>query len=152
MKRKIIKLILLIGWMILIFSFSMDNATESSNKSNSIIIWITENIFNKNYNEEDIDIITNKYSFIVRKTAHFTIYFILGLFFIMYLEEYHSLSKKDIIYTILFVLIYACSDELHQLFTIGRSGEIRDVLLDTLGGVLSSICYYSIYKKTNKDI
>ena len=77
MKRKIIKLILLLGCMMLIFSFSMDNATESSNKSNSVIIWITENIFNNNYNEEEMDDITNKYSFIIRKTAHFTIYFFL---------------------------------------------------------------------------
>lgn len=33
----------------------------------------------------------------------------------------------------LFSLMYAVSDEIHQRFVPGRSGEVRDVLIDTLG-------------------
>ena len=32
--------------------------------------------------------------------------------------------------------LYACSDEFHQLFINGRSGQVSDVLLDTIGAGL----------------
>jgi VanZ family protein len=34
------------------------------------------------------------------------------------------------------VVLYAVSDEIHQLFTPGRSGEIRDVLIDSVAGMV----------------
>ncbi len=33
-------------------------------------------------------------------------------------------------------LLYAASDEIHQLFVPGRSGEVRDVMIDFSGAVL----------------
>ena len=57
-----------------------------------------------------------------------------------------------LIYTIIFVFIYACSDEIHQLFIRGRSGEILDVLIDTLGGFTSSFIYtiFKVRRKLNE--
>ena len=60
-----------------------------------------------------------------------------------------SINKKIIISLIL-GFIYACSDELHQTFVAGRSGEARDVLIDTSGvfiGICISYVIYRIYKK-----
>ena len=85
----------------------------------------------------------DEYVVYVRKTAHVTLYFLLGLSFISFLKEFNLIDKRLIIYTILFVFIYACSDEIHQLFIPGRSGEILDVLLDTCGGALASFIYIS---------
>ena len=45
------------------------------------------------------------------------------------------------------VLLYACSDEIHQTFVAGRSGEVLDVLIDTIGGSLATYLYYIIYKR-----
>ena len=39
------------------------------------------------------------------------------------------------------VFLYACTDEFHQLFVPGRSGNFRDVIIDTSGGVLSAILF-----------
>ena len=36
---------------------------------------------------------------------------------------------------IVFCFLYACSDEIHQLFVPGRSGMFTDVLIDTGGAV-----------------
>ena len=32
--------------------------------------------------------------------------------------------------------LYTCTDKMHQLFISGRSGEFKDVLVDTLGAVI----------------
>lgn len=33
-------------------------------------------------------------------------------------------------------MIYACTDEIHQLFVPGRSGQFRDVMIDSLGAFI----------------
>ena len=49
------------------------------------------------------------------------------------------------------VLLYACSDEIHQTFVAGRSGEVLDVLIDTVGGSLATILYYLIYRRKKHE-
>ena len=127
--------------MTTIFMLSNDNDYESTKKSDGLIIRTSEFILNRKLTNKEKNIYTSKYIVLVRKTAHFTLYFLLGLFLCSFLKEFDLNNKKIIIYTIIFVFIYACSDEIHQLFISGRSGEILDVLIDTLGGVTSSILY-----------
>ena len=139
--KKIIKLILVLLVMITIFIFSNDSRKASSNKSDSLISRTVEIILNRKLTNKEKEIYISKYVVIVRKTAHFTLYFLLGLFYISFLKEFNLDNKKLLIYTIIFVFIYACSDEIHQLFVPGRSGEITDVLIDTTGGILASFIY-----------
>ena len=47
--------------------------------------------------------------------------------------------KKAYIYSLIIVFGYACSDEFHQLFVEGRSGQFKDVLIDTSGGIFGSL-------------
>ena len=53
---------------------------------------------------------------------------------------------------ILFVFLYACTDEFHQLFIEGRSGRFRDVLIDTAGGFLCYIIILIKNKRKKKNI
>jgi VanZ family protein len=56
---------------------------------------------------------------------------------------------KDILYySLLICYLYALSDEFHQLFVIGRSGEFKDVIIDTLGSILAII----IFKNKMKSV
>ena len=130
MIRKIIKFILIVVWMGLIFSFSSDNATASTNKSDGVIIKIVQVFKNDNLTIKEKEYWTNKLVVPIRKGAHFFVYFILGLLVISFL--------------------YACSDEVHQLFVPGRSGQVSDVLLDTFAGIISIISYGIIYNKIGK--
>jgi len=61
--------------------------------------------------------------------------------------EFHPLSVKDIIYSLLIVSLYAASDEIHQMFVLERSGEIRDVIIDVCGGISCVIFYYFFKNK-----
>ena len=147
MLRKVIKFTLVICCMLIIFMFSSDSGTVSSKKSDSVIINLVEVISNKKVNNKDRDKYIEKYVFPVRKCAHFTIYLILGILVISLLSEYRILNFKTVLYTLLIVFLYACSDEFHQLFVSGRSSEIGDVLIDSSGGFIGSYLYYLFRRK-----
>lgn len=130
--KKIISWALLISWMCFIFFMSHQPGNVSSNQSDLVL-----KIFSF------IGIELNDYfgeiaTFIVRKTAHFSEYFILYL--LSYnVFRYYVKNKKYSIYLILFVALYAISDEFHQAFIPGRGPAIRDVLIDTSGGIFAYI-------------
>lgn len=123
--------------MILIFSFSQQNGQESSGLSSQIVLWI------QTYLHIPIS------EFIVRKGAHMSEYALLTFTFIYGFYKNHCSLRQIIIYSLLAVFIYACSDEFHQLFIGGRAGQFSDVLIDTCGGVLAVVlyCIYDYRKK-----
>lgn len=82
---------------------------------------------------------------IVRKSAHFTEYALLGAA----IAFHFAVWKKSISYTmwlpILLAGLYAATDEYHQTFVPGRSGQVSDVLLDTAGAVAGVMIFRIIY-------
>lgn len=139
----------LIAWMIVIFMFSNQNGEKSQNTSDGLIksvINITYSISHQELSLERQEELIAKTSFFVRKTAHFTIYFILGLISYFTLDSYGVKKKK--FYCILFCFLYACSDEIHQLFSAGRGGRLLDVGIDTSGSILG-VYIVSIMNRKN---
>jgi len=128
-KRKIIYWSLLIAWMILIFVMSNQPAKVSDAQSMGTLDLFSKIGININGIFGDIA------NFIIRKCAHFLEYMILALLFFNVLKLYFSIKQVSIM-TIVFVFLYACSDEIHQLFVLGREGAIRDVIIDTCGGIV----------------
>ena len=86
--------------------------------------------------------------FLVRKAAHFTEYFILSLllFFALKGKNRRGYLTGGI------AVLYAITDEIHQSLIPGRSGNVRDVLIDT-GGVLLALMLLAmaklVFKKQN---
>lgn len=127
-KRKIIYWGLLIVWMIVICLMSNQPASISDSQSGGVINALSNLGINMN------GIFGNLTNFVVRKCAHFVEYMILALFAFNVLNLYFSI-KEVVLITIVFTFLYACSDEIHQLFVQGREGAIRDVIIDTCGGI-----------------
>lgn len=136
--------------MTFIFSLSADSGEASEKKSDSVIVKFTETILHRKLTSEEKEKYIERSVKVVRKTAHFLLYFILGLLIVSFLKEF-GLNKKSIIISIIVVLLYACSDEIHQTFVAGRSGEVLDVLIDTIGGSLATILYYLIYRRKKHE-
>ena len=134
MPKNKISLLLVILWMIFIFVMSSFDASSSSNQSNFIIDIITSII-----NIKD----TGLLSLIIRKLAHFIEYFILGILVINFITRY----DKKIIIAILLCIIYATSDEIHQIFVPGRSCQITDIMIDSLGSIMGIYLCKLITKK-----
>lgn len=150
MLKKIVKFILIVIWLGIIFMFSADNSVESTKKSDSVAIKITEVVFGKKLSGSEKTKYIDKLVVLVRKGAHFTVYFILGILLISFIREFRVINYKSLLIVIFLTFLYACSDEIHQLFVSGRSGEIRDVFLDTIGASVGCLIYYEFYKLRRK--
>lgn len=125
--------------MFLIFLMSSFDATESTNQSNFIVNIIT-NIFKI----ENIELL----SFIIRKLAHFTEYLILGLL-VANMFTKNNINNLYLI-SIILCIIYATSDEIHQLFVPGRACQLRDILIDSIGSITGIYLYKLINTKILK--
>lgn len=132
--KKQVSILLVILWMIVIFIMSSFNAKVSGEQSSLIVNFIA-NLFNIS-NTETI-------SFIIRKLAHLTEYFILG-YLVSNMLRVHN---KRLYLGVIICLLYAASDEIHQLFVYGRSGQVTDVLIDTVGSLMAIILFYIFKKK-----
>ena len=69
-----------------------------------------------------------------------------GILIINLFKSFELFNYKTILLAILLCFLYACSDEIHQLFIKGRSCEVRDILIDTIGS-LSGISVYYLFSK-----
>lgn len=88
---------------------------------------------------------------ILRKGAHFTEYSILALLIFRIFFRYHNFSFAKATLGAFFVSgLFAVSDEFHQTFVAGRSGEIHDVFYDTLS--IALILELMSFFKTKKKI
>ena len=134
--KKIIKLILVITWMGVIFIFSQDNGNASNKKSDSLIIKVYQIFDKRELSSKEKEKIIEKLVFPVRKLAHFS--------------EYMIINMKSILIAISITMLYAVSDEIHQLFSAGRSCRILDVIIDTLGGSTGIIIYNFIRNKLSR--
>lgn len=72
-------------------------------------------------------------NFIIRKTAHFTEYLVLGLFASQAFDRAGAVSRASLVATAVFCAFIPSIDETIQLFVADRSGQVVDVLLDCCG-------------------
>ena len=130
-----------------IFWFSSNAAEESSKQSSAVVDIVKKDMFpelNELDTERDTQIVEDVISHIVRKTAHFSIYTLLG---ICAFGGYRFLKKKHLRFLAAWgtATVYAVSDEIHQHFVPGRSCELRDVCIDSAGAALGAgICLAAV--------
>lgn len=148
---RIIFLILIIINCATIFHFSSQNGDISGNTSGTVIKKVL-NIFSKYKNlkeEEQIETIEKLQPF-VRKMAHFSIYTLLGFNLMGFFKTLKIQKKSKIALSAILGVLYAISDEIHQMFSAGRTARIFDVGVDTCGvifGILIIIILSKIIQK-----
>jgi VanZ family protein len=85
--------------------------------------------------------------FLIRKSAHFGAYALLsGLFFRALRGRgfVHAWQFKWMLFAVAVCFVTASADEVHQLFTPGRTGAGKDVLLDMSGALFMQLVIVSI--------
>ena len=86
---------------------------------------------------------------IVRKLAHLTEFTILGGVLYVVLRRY--IEYGTVVKTIGVGIVIACLDEFIQLFSLGRSSQLSDVLIDTIGIIIGilvvKLAYYISHDK-----
>ena len=149
--RKIIKLVLIVVWMGIIFSFSNDTGEVSTKKSDGIIIRTVETFLSRNLNSLEKEKWIKYLVVPVRKTAHLFVYLILGMLTISFCQEFGEINNKMVLLALFLAFLYALSDEIHQMLVPGRSGQFSDVFLDTVGSFMGIISYRLVYNKLRKE-
>lgn len=131
MKKKHCYAILCIIWMLVIFWFSAQVADDSQEMSD-FFVHLLDAVFSLDIMRNEI--IRDMTSFLVRKAAHMSEYAVLAILFGLTIREY----KKEpwLLLALAATAAYVATDEFHQLFVPGRSGQLKDVLIDTAGGAL----------------
>ncbi len=132
--------------MALIFFFSSESGEESGNRSagvTDVILKLTCPNYDSLSPEEQENVTIRTHHF-VRKTAHFLEYALLGFLTACLLLWLNCFLAGKIrpwqtwVLPALFGLLYAASDEIHQMFT-GRGPRTTDVLIDFFG-VVFGVC------------
>jgi len=148
--KKTLTIILIIIWMTTIFIFSHQPSEESSNLSESFTTKILKILNLYPENQEQLD----KIETVIRKLAHYFIYLIGGILIYTHLNLYNTKTGNKIAISQTIGSFYAISDEFHQTFVMGRSGEIRDVIIDSAGvitGILIITLIIKIRRKENNE-
>jgi len=142
--------------MAIVFMFSNQPADISSETSSSVIEKIAS-VFIRDYNDltmKSKETIVSGMQNFVRKTAHFTIYCVLGVFTISAMLTYVMRYRRRVLTATAICLAYAASDEFHQMFISGRSCQFSDVCLDFCGSILGiaivSLIFYIGLKRKHK--
>lgn len=139
---RVILLILLLGTFFMIFGFSSQDAEESGGLSSNIAEFVLKQVHNDDMEKKEQ--IIERTEKVVRKMAHFSIYTLVGLLLMSYISTYNLKENKKIIISLCIGALYATSDEIHQLFVSGRSGQITDVLLDSMGILLGILLVLTV--------
>ena len=123
-----------------IFCMSLNNAEESKALSDSL----AQRLINF--------LGINIPKVILRKGAHFVEFAGLGLCLCnaLYASFGHRLTP---VFALVGAVIYAISDEVHQIFSEGRACQITDVLIDSAGALSGIVIAFLVYKiiRRNKN-
>jgi len=135
----------LLVWMLVIFSASAD--TQSTEHTSRFLVPLLRWL-NPNVSEETIDTVR----WLVRKAAHMTEFAIFAWLWWRALRkpvrgDPRPWSWRVAALVIAVVVLYASSDEIHQAFVPGRTASVKDVCIDTAGGIIGLGLLWIIYRK-----
>lgn len=132
--KRICLIILVVLWMSIVFYFSHQPGVGSSNTSKTVATKIVQMVdYKEKMDQAKKEEMIEKLDPYIRKLAHFSIYLLGGLLIASAVETRIAKESKIIFYAGVVGVIYALTDEVHQLFIVGRSGRLVDVVIDSLG-------------------
>ena len=150
-------LLFVLLWMGTIFYLSSMNTNESNGRSKVIVSDIVEIVgktTHREYTLKEKEALVEKFNKPIRKCAHASVYFVLSILVLNFLLALHSnLEKKYVLVffmTIFICFLFALTDEYHQTFIYGRTGQFSDVLIDTSGALIAASIFTILYKRKKK--
>ncbi|MEY4385054.1 MAG: hypothetical protein RLY20_337 [Verrucomicrobiota bacterium] len=135
-------------WMSLIFIGSADSASvsRSSRIIEPVLRWLFPAIS---------DDVVGHCVLVARKCAHLTEYACCAILLWRAKRQYtgkdtRPWNPREARWALAAVFLYACTDEIHQIFVPGRGAAFLDVLLDTLGGALGLLAVWWAGRRSKK--
>ncbi len=133
--RKVL-LVLIVLWMITVFMLSNQSGEGSGSLSLAVTKWIFHN-----------DAVAERMEPFIRKCAHMAEYAFGAMLFYSYCLTYEKMNpRKQVLFAICATVLYAITDEIHQLFVNDRAGQILDVLIDSAGAGLGVLIEWFAFR------
>lgn len=149
-RRKAVRICFLLSflWMMFIFMMSQQNAdtsTETSLRAGTLVAELVVPGY-RDWPAAEQRALAMQIDYPVRKLAHASEYTVLGILYSLSVLSVSAIPKWRKLLCTAFPLgvLYAMSDEFHQLFVPGRAGRVSDVLIDS-SGVLLGIAIVSLF-------
>ncbi len=154
---RVISTALLVAVLTVIFILSAQNSHESDGVSGGFIKTLAS-VFKPDFGtltEAQQLKIVEAWQSVVRTLGHFSEYGALGFFAANAARSYGLKGLWGILAPFAFSVVYALSDEIHQIFVPGRTCELKDLLVDSLGSLLGvllfSLVMWIILKEKRKS-
>lgn len=138
-------MVLTLVWMCVIFAFSArpgELSEKDSGRAGLILGQILIPGFEE-WSREEQEAFAEQADYPVRKTAHAAEYAVLGLLVAGAYTGRDMKFWKKVLVPWGAASLYAATDEFHQLFVPGRSGQFSDVVLDSFG-VLTGVALFAL--------
>ncbi len=136
-----------LSWMIVIFSFSAQPADDSGKTSQGVGAFLAE-LFVPGYEDwstQRQEAFVEKIDHPVRKAGHLTEYAVLGTLVTGTVLSFGLRGKRAALTAEGIGVLYAASDEFHQLFVPGRGSQVTDVLIDASGFAVGVAAAFVIF-------
>lgn len=136
-RLRVLFLLLAVLWAGVLFYMSSEPATESGERSTSIVAVIIKTFF-PNFEtmpETQQTELLSSGDHILRKCTHFATYALLGGLVCLSSLGFFASPAAHFCRSLFLSALYAASDEIHQSFVPGRGPALTDVLLDSAGAL-----------------
>ena len=123
----------------MIFYFSSQNGEESAQTSTGLAVFVMRLLVPgfDSLSAAERAMYFDRLLYFVRKAAHFTEFAMLGASLRLL---FHALSlRRPILIAWSVGTLYACTDELHQMFVDGRGAVWQDVCIDSAGALTAAL-------------
>ncbi|HWR05594.1 VanZ family protein [Sporomusa sp.] len=145
---RIFSLLFLCGWMLLIIWFSAQPAAQSKDMSGMVVqalVNMVTALLPVAQSVKEQQMLIQYLHSMVRKAAHGANYFVLGVLAYQTFRLNTGIKKQGwLAGVILFCAAFAALDELHQVYVPGRSGELRDVMIDSGSAIVGILLCWAI--------
>lgn len=152
---KILSHVLIVAWMVFIFYMSAqpgDTSGEISGTVSHMFMRVWNGVFHLGWSDATVLQMAAAWDYPIRKLAHMTEYGILAMLVYWALgyhvswmeglkEKLHPANRSVVriryMLALIWAVVYAATDELHQLFVPDRAGLVTDVLIDSCGALIT---------------
>ncbi|MCI8367825.1 MAG: VanZ family protein [Eggerthellaceae bacterium] len=143
--KRLVSALALVVWACFIFGFSGQNGGESGGLSARVaetLVSFGDLLTGVSTTGAALDAAVEALQFPIRKAAHMTEYAILAVLALVQLRLWPAFNgnesqlRRAVGLAWGFAVLYAATDEIHQLFVPGRAGLFTDVMIDATGAAL----------------
>lgn len=118
-------------------NISLSNKKQYNNVSNLKVVEPTKSVYSNFKEQLRID----NSNIFLRKNAHALEFLILAILLGLVFKSFGMSVKNSIVYILFVVLLYAVTDEYHQIFVEGRDSRVFDIIVDFIGGCIGTIIF-----------